>query len=59
MSPLPMQRKAVQLLGMGQFDRLTDEQLEQAKSFGRPPKITAVPAVVSYPAGSLGEEVAP
>ncbi len=47
------------LLGMGQFDRLTDEQLEQAKSFGRPPKITAVPAVVSYPAGSLGEEVAP
>lgn len=49
------------LLGMGQHERLTDAQLAQAKAFGYPPvqKVTAVPALVSYPAGSLGEEVAP
>lgn len=49
------------LLGMGQFDRLTDEQLEQAKAFGRPAakEVTAVPAIVFFPAGSLGEEVEP
>jgi hypothetical protein len=48
------------LLGMGQHERLTDAQLAQAKAFGYPPvqKVTAVPALVSYPAGSLGEEVA-
>jgi hypothetical protein len=49
------------LLGIGQHDRMTDEQIEIAKAFGRPEKYTeteAVPAIVFYPAGSLGEEVA-
>lgn len=50
------------LLGMGEFDRLSDEQLAQAKAFGRPDKPTSetsVQAIISYPAGSLGEEVEP
>lgn len=50
------------LLGMGEFDRLSDEQLAQAKAFGRPDKPTSetsVQDIISYPAGSLGEEVEP
>lgn len=50
------------LLGMGQFDRLSDEQLAQAKEFGwpeKPSRETSVPALIFYPAGSLGEEVEP